>query len=127
MKQTLIETLVAAPTAVSLADDVALTDFAQSHVVMGRAAVTASLRAFFVEGFPGANLETTASLIDNRAAMMAGVLNGRQQGQIGGIPRTGRQVPIPFVIVCHTAQEIIQRIELYYDAGRLLRQLGLAL
>jgi predicted ester cyclase len=44
-----------------------------------------------------------------------------------GLPATGREVALPMIIVCHIAAEKIQQAAMYYDAGSLLRQLGMAI
>ena len=44
-----------------------------------------------------------------------------------GIPPTGRAVAIPMALFCEIERQEIQLASLYYDAGTLLRQLGLAL
>lgn len=109
-----------------LAEDVILEDQAQGQVFRGRAAVTAVLYAFS-QGFPNARLEIRSQAQNGTAVFVELVFQGQQHGRFLGIPATGRQVTVAMVIVCQLYQERICRIALFYDAGTLLRQLGLAL
>ncbi|MCI0399100.1 MAG: ester cyclase [Chloroflexi bacterium] len=122
-----VEAFVRAPAAVALVEEVVLKDLAQNCTYRGRAAVVALLRAFFVEGFAQARAEVQTMLVGECAAMLEFVFHGRQDGLFMGIPATGREVAIPMVLVCRIAAEKIQQAALYYDAGSLLRQLGMAI
>jgi predicted ester cyclase len=44
-----------------------------------------------------------------------------------GIPPTGREIAVPMALFFWIDAEQIRQVTLYYDAGTLLRQLGLAL
>jgi len=123
----LMAAFVRAPAAAPLAEDVVLEDVAQRRTCLGRDEAAGLLRAFFVEGFPAAQIEAEQLLADGEAAMLQFTFCGRQEGPFLGIPPTGRPVAVPMVLVCQIRDGRIQRAVLYYDAGRLLRQLGLAL
>lgn len=114
-------------TAVPLAADVVLEDFAQTAVFVGRTTVFAALHAFFVDGLADAEIIPTALLGDAETAVLACTVHARQSAPFWGLPCTGRHLTLPMVIICHSDVAQVQRIELYYDAGALLRQLGLAL
>ena len=123
----IIAAFVESPVAVPLAEEVILQDHAQDRVYQGRGAVEGVLRAFFVAGFPGAQFEVHSSTAGETSAVLEFDLHGKQDGPFLGIPATGREVVLPMVIVCQISDGQVRRLSLYYDAGSLLRQLGLAL
>lgn len=122
-----MELFVKAPTAVCLVEEVVLEDVAQNHLYQGRAAAEGLLRAFFVEGFPTARVEAQTILADEYTAVLQFLFYGRQDGPFLGLPITGREVVMPMVLICGLSAAQIQRATLYYDAGSLLRQLGMAI
>lgn len=122
----LAEQFIRAPTAVPLADGVTWQDMGQNCTYVGRPAVTALLQAFFVEGFPAAHLTVQHLLVDEKKAVLQFIFSGRQDGPFMAIPATGRQVAVPMVLICTLHNATIEQAALYYDAGTLLRQLGLA-
>jgi steroid delta-isomerase-like uncharacterized protein len=123
----IITAFVKNPTAVVLAEEVVLEDHAQNRICRGRAEVESVLRAFFVEGFPEVRTEVHSITADETFAVLECAFHGRQDGPFVGLPSTGREVALPIVIVCQILESQIHRLSLYYDAGSLLRQLGLAL
>jgi predicted ester cyclase len=122
----LAEQFVLSPTAVPLADGVTWQDMGQNCTYQGQAAVTALLQAFFVEGFPAARLALQHLLVDEKKAVLQFTFYGRQDGPFMAIPATGRAVSVPMVLVCTLTDAALEQAALYYDAGTLLRQLGLA-
>lgn len=123
----IIADLMEDPAAAVLAENVVLQDHAQDRVYQGRAAVEGLLQAFFVVGFPGGQIEVHNSIADETSAVVECAFRGKQDGPFLGIPSTGREVDLAMVIVCQVANGQVYRVGLYYDAGSLLRQLGLAL
>ena len=123
----LAEAFVADYRAAVLAEDVVLRDEAQGRTFTGQAEVEALLRAFYVEGFPGAQSHVRCIVADEAAAVLEFTFRGRQDGPFMGISPTGREVALPMTIVFRMAHGQIRSARLYYDAGTLLRQLGLAL
>ena len=123
----IIEAFAVDYAAVPLAEDVVFLDRAQGRAFRGRAEVEALLRAFYVEGFPGAQMEVGCIVVDDASAVLEFTLHGRQEGPFLGIPPTGRQVDLPVTIVFQLTDGQVRAASLYYDAGTLLRQLGLAL
>lgn len=107
------------------ADDVILQDFAQDRIVRGE--VVALLDAFFIQGFADAQVNMRTVIADESVAMFEFVFCGRHVALFWGLPATHRVVELPIVIACHLTNSQIRRAALYYDAGVLLRQLGLAL
>jgi len=122
-----MEAFAREPAAAPLLEDVVLKDMAQNCAFRGRTAVAGHLRAFFVEGFLEARVEVQTTLADESVAMLEFTFHGRQDGPFMGIPATGREIILPMIIVCHIAAEKIQQAAIYYDAGSLLRQLGMAI
>ena len=123
----LTQQLTTDTSALPLADDVILQDFAQDRIVRGRAEVAALLDAFFIRGFADAHVTMQTTIADEASAMCEFVFCGRHVAPFWGLPATHRVVELPMVIACHLTNSQIQRAALYYDAGILLRQLGLAL
>jgi len=110
-----------------LADDVILEDQAHSRTFSGRHSVQDCLLALYVDAFQDAQLEVRCIAADESAAAVEYVLRGRHAGAFAGISPTGRVVVLPMTPVCQIAAGQVYRASLYYDAGTLLRQLGMAL
>ena len=125
-KQLIMEP-TAIKTAVSLAPTITLQDFAQSTTVEGREAVIAAFDTFFHTAFAETAVEFNTLLADNQTATLSIVFSGRQVAPFWGLPCTGRQLTLSLAVICHFHGDQISHIKLYYDAGTLLRQLGLAL
>lgn len=119
--------LIGEGTAVPLTDDVILQDYAQSTTVTGREAVMGFLRAFFHCAFAEMRLEIQTLLADKETATLSLSFSGQQIAPFWGLPCTGRRITLSLVMICRFYADQIARIELYYDGGTLLRQLGLAL
>jgi steroid delta-isomerase-like uncharacterized protein len=108
-----------------LAEDVVLCDLAQERSFHGREAVTALLDAFFRRGFTAVQTEVLTMVVDDEEVALAFVFRGRQDGPFLGIPPTRLEVKLPMVMICRIQAGCIHRAALYYNAGTLLRQLGL--
>lgn len=119
--------LMAGDTAVPLTDHVILKDHAQSTTVIGQDAVIDSLRAFFLQAFADTAVEINTLLADGKTTALSLLLSGRQVAPFWGLPCAGRHVTLSLVMICRFQADHIAAIELYYDGGTLLRQLGLAL
>ena len=115
------------PTAIPLTEEIVLQDLAQNCTYRRRTAVQRLLLAFFNEGFSEVRIKQQAMLADERTAIIEFVFYGRHSGVFMSIPATGQRVAVPMVLVCQIADSCIHHITWYYDAGTLLRQLGLAL
>jgi steroid delta-isomerase-like uncharacterized protein len=123
----LVEAFVTQRAAVALTEDAVFWDQAQSRSFAGRAVVEAVWRAFFVDGFAEVRIEIHTLIADDMVAALEFTFRGRHQGRFMGIPPTGREVAIPMALFCWIEAREIRQASLYYDAGTLLRQLGLAL
>ena len=127
MAMYLIEQLLAHSTPLTLASDVMLIDHAQSQVYHGQGAVMAFYQAFFEDGFPEADVLIHNQLMNDQTIVFECTFSGCNTGPFLGIPATNREVTVPITLIGHLEQNQIQQLTLYYDAGTLLRQLGLAL
>ena len=114
-------------TAVSLAPTITLQDYARDIVIEGREAVIAAFDTFFHVAFVETAVEFNTLLADNQTATLSLHFSGRQVAPFWGLPCTGRHVTLSLAIIFHFHTDQIAHIKLYYDAGTLLRQLGLAL
>jgi steroid delta-isomerase-like uncharacterized protein len=114
------------PGSVLFAEAACLVDLAQNRRQSGREAVIRALNELFVDAFDDIQVEPGVSLADHQTAMLELIYRGRQQRSFMGIPATGRRVQIPMVIIgAFEAGKVIQ-VSLFYDAGTILRQLGMA-
>ena len=127
LNRQLAEAFVTEWSAVALAEDIAFRDQAQSRSFAGRALVEAVWGALFANGFAEVRIEIHTLIADDTAAALDFTFRGRHQGRFMGIPPTGREVAIPMALFCSSEAREIRQASLYYDAGTLLRQLGLAL
>ena len=122
----LITTFITKPAQALFVANVVLEDHGQGMVYRGRSAVVPVLRAFFGEGFSDGRMDIQTTFDSEQTAAIVFTFNGRHDGVFFGIPATGRQVTVPMILLFRTNQDHIQHISWYYDAGTLLRQLGLA-
>ncbi|HEU5101792.1 MAG TPA: ester cyclase [Roseiflexaceae bacterium] len=127
LNRQLVEAFVVGRTAMVLAEDVVFADQAQSRSFTGRAAVEAIWQALFVDGFAEVRIEIRTLIADDTAAALEFIFCGRHHGRFMGLPPTGQDVAIPMALFCQIEAGQIRRATLFYDAGTLLRQLGLAL
>jgi steroid delta-isomerase-like uncharacterized protein len=115
------------PTAVPLAEDVILHDFAQSTTVTGRKAVIDFIHTFFHRAFTDSVIEINLLLVDKETATLSLSLSGRQSAPFWGLPCTGRHITLSLTMIFRFHAGQITCTELFYDGRALLRQLGLAL
>ena len=114
-------------TAVPFSNHVVFHDFAQDCLVNGREAVTAVLHAFFQTAFSNPTITLNRTQANAESIRLAFVLAGQQVAPFWGLPCTGRSVTLEMELGCRFLGEQITHVDLHYDAGALLRQLGLAL
>ncbi len=120
----LIETLVMLGDTSALAADVIFVDRAQDRSFAGRDEARRFFEALLIDCFADVGVTPLSIAADEHTVAMEFHFRGRQQGRFLGIPATGRLVLVPMVLVCEVAQNTIKRAALYYDAGTMLRQLG---
>ena len=114
-------------TAVPFSQHVIFRDFAQDCLVIGRTAVTAVLHAFFYAAFNHPTITLNSTKSEEDQVQLALTLSGQQIAPFWGLPCTGRTITLDLAIGCCFFGEQITHVDLHYDAGTLLRQLGLAL
>lgn len=112
---------------VSLADDVKLVDKARQTQVTGAMAVMEVWDAFWQRGLANRELDFQEVYVENEVVFVKGWVNGRQAHSFWGLPCTGRDIRLQMTLIFTTQHAQISQIELRYDAGSLLRQLGLGL
>jgi len=123
----LLEALAPGQALEGLAEDVVLCDHAQERSFAGRAAVGRFLAAWFRQGFSSVQTEPGTMVRGEAAAVFAFTFHGRQDGPFMGLPPTRQPVALPMVLVCRADGGLLTHAALYYNAGTLLRQLGLGL
>jgi predicted ester cyclase len=121
----IVHQIPVAPGSVLFAEAAQLVDLAQNRQRSGREAVVHTLNALFMDAFDEIHVQPGISLADERSAMLELVFQGRQQRSFMGIPATGRWVQINMVIIAVFVESAVTRVSLFYDAGTILRQLGM--
>lgn len=121
----LLEAFALEQDAAVLAEDVVLLDQAQERSFYGREAVIAFWHTFFIHGFTQTETKVQSLIVDETEAAIVFTFYGRQDGPFMGIPPTRQAVVLPMVLVCQMTGKWIHQATLYYNAGTLLRQLGL--
>ena len=104
---------------------VQLHDHAQNRSFSGRQEVLDLFHTLLQDALSGSQLEISTFIADQRAAAAEFVLTGRHTGQFLGIPASGRQLSLAMTLICQLHDGVILAATLYYDAGALLRQIGL--
>jgi steroid delta-isomerase-like uncharacterized protein len=127
LQRELVESFAVEQSAAALAEDAVFRDQAQERSVAGRATVAGMWQAWLADGFDEAQVDVHAFVGDDTTAALEFRFRGRHRGHFMGIAPTGREVAIPMALFCGIAAGRIRRATLYYNAGTLLRQLGLAL
>jgi steroid delta-isomerase-like uncharacterized protein len=117
----------AAVLAAVLAEDVVLLDQAQERSFVGREAVITFLHTFFIHGFTQTEARIQTMIVEETEAAVVFTFYGRQDGPFMGIPPTWQEVVLPMVVYCQIESGRIKQATLYYNAGTLLRQIGLGL
>ena len=123
----LARALVAGRANSPVAPDIVLEDHAQGTALRGPAAAQAFFHSFSADGLRSARIEERCLVADETAAAMEFVLHARHTGVFAGMPPTGRAITLPVALICQIADGQVYRASLFYDAGTLLRQLGMAL
>lgn len=101
-------------------------DHARGVSASGPAAL-ATLVALFDDAFGTAACTLTAVSDTEETRLVALQLNGRPQRPFWGLPAVDCAVSLPLALVGQGAAAGLHTLDCYYDAGTLLRQMGLAL
>jgi steroid delta-isomerase-like uncharacterized protein len=100
-------------------------DFTRKETIRGPEAISQMIYNFYNVNFPGAEAEFTNIVAGERSVVMEFTFRGVHNGELWGIPPTGRAVEIPMCVVYDVEDGIIQRGRLYYDGAIMAQQLGL--
>jgi predicted ester cyclase len=83
-----------------------------------------AMGAAFGAAFPGARHEMLTVIAEGDRVVFQGVYRGVQQGEFMGIPATGREIAVPFVVIHRTDGERIVEAQVNWDQLAMLQQLG---
>jgi steroid delta-isomerase-like uncharacterized protein len=86
--------------------------------------------ADFITAVPDVYVEMIEAIVDGRTQVLEVVLRGTHTGPLAGeggtAPPTGNSVEVPMVLISRFSDDgKITRENRYYDAGAMMRQLGL--
>jgi steroid delta-isomerase-like uncharacterized protein len=109
-----------------MAEDATLHDFTMPEPLKGRDAIAQFLDLFYRVAFPGSQAEIRDAVSDGQKVAVEFTFRGVNNGNLMGIPATGRSVEVPMCAVYEVENGVIQTGRMYYDSGLLTRQLGLA-
>ncbi len=107
-----------------LAENIIFLDQAQERSFYGRQAVIGRY-AGLLHCFSERQIDVKTLMIEEQGAVIAFQYRARHNGPFMGIPPTLKEVDVPMVMICRMESGKIAQAELYYNAGTLLRQLGL--
>jgi hypothetical protein len=113
------------PSAAALAAGCVLRDQAQERSFHGPAAAGEFLDLWLRRAFAGVRWEVECVVSGGGAAAITFTFHGRHAATFMGLPATGQEVAVPMVLVLRLAGALVTRADLYYNAGTLLRQMGL--
>ncbi len=78
----------------------------------------------FRSAFPDVHLTMDDEIIEGDKMVVRWTMRGRQQGQLGNIPSTGRQINVAGVDIFRIADGKIAEWWIFFDAVVMLQQLG---
>jgi steroid delta-isomerase-like uncharacterized protein len=87
----------------------------------------AELRAFgegFFAGFPDVTFEVRSSFANGTSGAAEWMMRGTHQGDLSGMPATGRRVEVRGASIFEFAGDRIRRCSDYWDMATFLKQLG---
>ena len=82
--------------------------------------------AFFEGAFPGYQLSAKEMIAEGDKVVVDAALTGTHKGELMGIPPTGKQVEVPFIIVYHISGGKIVDHTMVADQAGLMQQLTAA-
>ena len=106
------------------AADAVFIDHAQHLTFEGRDRARAIWHAYFSAGFADTRLRMHRRAEEQGTCAFAFELQGRHERTFQGLPPTGLEILVPMSLFCSLAAGEVRQIDLYYDAGTLLGQLG---
>ncbi len=107
-----------------MASDATFRDFSQPEPVVGPEAIGGMLDFLYNVAFPGAEAEPRNVVADDKSVTLEFTFRGVHQGELMGIPPTGKSVEIAMCAVYDVEGSIIRNARLYYDSATMAKQLG---
>jgi predicted ester cyclase len=80
--------------------------------------------AFFEAAFPGYQLSAKEMIAEGDKVVVDAALSGVHKGELMGLPPTGKEVEVPFIIVYRVSGGKIVDHTMVADQARLMQQLG---
>ena len=78
----------------------------------------------FEEAFPGYQLSAEDLIVEGDRVAIRSIMTGTHQGELMGIPPTGKQVSVPLMVFYRVAGGMITEFWINADTLGLLQQLG---
>ena len=107
----------------TFADDAVWEDDALPGPVVGGAAAAQTMAGFYA-GFPDMNFEVEQQFASGDQVAVCWRVTGTHQGELWGIPPTGRKVDYHACGIFRIQSGKISHVRTYLDTGTILRQLG---
>lgn len=82
--------------------------------------------AFFEGAFPGYQLTANEMIAEGDKVVVDAALTGTHKGELMGLPPTGKQVEVPFIIVYHVSGGKIVDHTMVADQAGMMQQLTAA-
>ena len=105
-------------------DDGVFEDFALGRVMRGKEEIRAFIKESF-SGFPDFRMEMKSFLSSHDHVCIEWMAGGTHNGNLPGMPATGKSFSVPGVSVIELAQGKAKREADYWDSASMMRQLGL--
>ncbi len=106
------------------AADAVFVDHAQHLTFEGQGHVRGIWHAYFGAGLAETRVRMHCHVEEQDTCAFAFELQGRHERPFQGLPPTGLEILVPMSLFCTLAGGKVRQIDLYYDAGTLLGQLG---
>lgn len=108
------------------AEDATFTDMTNpTQPLVGREAIGGMLATYYGGGFSDGNYKDATWIASGNTVMNEFTFYGTHDGDLFGIPPTGRYVELHIMSVYRVEDGLIRWARLYYDSASLMRQLGL--
>ncbi len=99
----------------------------KSEAIVNRYVTDESLKQhikMFEAAFPGYQLSAEDMVVEGDKVAVRSIMTGTHQGELMGIPPTGKQVTVPLMVMYRIAGEKIVEFWINADTMGLLQQLG---
>jgi steroid delta-isomerase-like uncharacterized protein len=109
----------------AMAEDAVFQDITRSEPILGNKAIYEYINNPYNIWFPGGEAEFTNVVLGESSVVMEFTFRGVHQGEMQGIPPTGKAVEISMCVIYDLEDGVITQGRLYYDAASMLRQMGI--